>query len=87
MKMAWQPDQEQLRQLVGYLRDSLSGHDQNAQKYATMVRDKSHSASSLPCSSYSGFPKPKLTALDVYIDAITSQSIARHYKLLNLYLV
>ena len=36
--MGWQPDQEQLRQLVGYLRDSLSGHDQNAQKYATMVR-------------------------------------------------
>ena len=35
--MAWQPDQQQLSQLVGYLRDSLSGHDQNAQKYATMV--------------------------------------------------
>ena len=35
--MAWNPDQGQLRQLVGYLRDSLSGHNQNAQKYATLV--------------------------------------------------
>ena len=35
--MAWQPDETQLRQLAGYLRDSLSGRDQNAQKYATLV--------------------------------------------------
>ena len=35
--MAWQPDQGQLKQLVGFLRDSLSGYDQNAQKYATLV--------------------------------------------------
>ena len=35
--MAWHPDEGQLKQLVGYLRDSLSGHDQNAQKYATIV--------------------------------------------------
>jgi len=49
--MAWQPDQEQLRQLVGYLRDSLSGHDQNAQKYATLVRRECSSAylSACPC--------------------------------------
>ena len=38
---AWQPDQEQLRQLVGYLRDSLSGHNQNAQKHASMVQEYS----------------------------------------------
>ncbi|KAL9116931.1 MAG: hypothetical protein Q9187_006536, partial [Circinaria calcarea] len=42
--MVWQPDQEQLRQLVGYLRDSLSGHDQNAQKYATMMLSQAKSS-------------------------------------------
>ncbi|KAI9796459.1 MAG: hypothetical protein M1835_003985 [Candelina submexicana] len=35
--MAWQPQEEPLRQLAGYLRDSLSGHDRNAQKYATLM--------------------------------------------------
>jgi hypothetical protein len=35
--MAWQPDDAQLRMLAGYLRDSLSGRDANAYKYATMV--------------------------------------------------
>lgn len=35
--MAWQPEREPLRELVGYLKDALSGHDQNAQRYATMV--------------------------------------------------
>ena len=44
-RMAWQPDENQLRQLAGYLRDTLSGRDQNAQKYATMVsRDQSSRA-------------------------------------------
>jgi len=38
--MAWQPETEPLRQLVGYLKDALSGHDQNAQKYATLVRTR-----------------------------------------------
>ncbi|EDO04525.1 hypothetical protein SS1G_07008 [Sclerotinia sclerotiorum 1980 UF-70] len=32
--MAWQPEQEALRQLSGCLKDSLSGHDKNAQKQA-----------------------------------------------------
>lgn len=36
--MAWQPETEPLRQLTGYLKDALSGHDQNAQKQATLVR-------------------------------------------------
>jgi transportin-1 len=35
--MEWQPLEEPLRQLAGYLKDSLSGHDQNAQKHATLV--------------------------------------------------
>lgn len=35
--MAWQPQEEPLRQLAGFLRDSLSGHDLNAQKNATLV--------------------------------------------------
>ena len=26
-----------MQQLVGYLKDALSGHDHNAQKHATMV--------------------------------------------------
>ncbi|MCJ1475464.1 hypothetical protein MMC13_004126 [Lambiella insularis] len=40
----WVPDQGQLRQLVGFLRDSLSGHDQNAQKYATMMLSQAKSS-------------------------------------------
>lgn len=35
--IGWQPDTDPLKQLVGYLKDTLSGRDQNAQKYATMV--------------------------------------------------
>lgn len=38
--MAWQPDLEPLRELVGYLKNALSAHDQKAQKYATMVCTK-----------------------------------------------
>ena len=37
--MAWQPQEEPLRQLSGYLRDSLSGYNKNAQKQAEIVRD------------------------------------------------
>ncbi len=33
----WEPEAEQLRQLAQYLKDSLSGHDQNAQKKAEVV--------------------------------------------------
>lgn len=35
--MAWQPQQEPVRELAGYLKDALSARDQNAQKFATMV--------------------------------------------------
>ncbi|KAI9816661.1 MAG: hypothetical protein M1832_005047 [Thelocarpon impressellum] len=35
--MAWQPQEEPLRQLAGYLKDSLSGHNPNAQKHATLM--------------------------------------------------
>lgn len=35
--MAWQPEKAPLQELAGYLKDALSGHDQNAQRYATMV--------------------------------------------------
>lgn len=35
--MAWQPEAETLNQLAGYLRDALSAHDKNAQKYAERV--------------------------------------------------
>ena len=35
--MAWQPQEEPLRQLAGYLKDSLSGHNPAAQKQATLV--------------------------------------------------
>lgn len=38
--MAWQPELEPLRELVGYLRNALSAHDQKAQKYAEMVCNK-----------------------------------------------
>lgn len=37
MAMAWQPEQEQLRQLSACLKDSLSGHNKNAQKQAEIV--------------------------------------------------
>lgn len=36
--MAWQPQSRPLQEMVGYLKDALSGHDRNAQRYATMVR-------------------------------------------------
>lgn len=35
--MAWQPEPEPLRQLAGYLKDTLSGHDKQAQGNATLV--------------------------------------------------
>jgi hypothetical protein len=35
--MAWQPEDGQLRQLAGYLKDSLSGHNPVAQKNASSV--------------------------------------------------
>ncbi|KAF2816007.1 transportin-2 [Mytilinidion resinicola] len=35
--MAWQPQEEPLRQLAQCLRDSLSGHDKNAQKNAELL--------------------------------------------------
>jgi hypothetical protein len=36
--MEWQPEEEPLRQLAGYLRDSLNSYDRNLQKNAEMVR-------------------------------------------------
>ncbi|KAI9831013.1 MAG: hypothetical protein M1819_005251 [Sarea resinae] len=42
--MAWQPQEEQLRQLAGFLRDSLSSHDQNAQKHATTMLAQAESS-------------------------------------------
>jgi len=36
-EMAWQPEQEALRQLSGCLKDSLSGQDKTAQKQAEIV--------------------------------------------------
>ena len=35
--MAWQPEEQPLRQLSGCLKDSLSGHNKNAQKQAEIV--------------------------------------------------
>jgi hypothetical protein len=35
--MAWQPEEEPLRQLSSCLKDSLSGHNKSAQKQAEMV--------------------------------------------------
>jgi len=35
--MEWQPQDEPLRQLAQYLKESLSGHDMNAQKHAELV--------------------------------------------------
>ena len=37
--MAWQPEEQPLRQLSDCLKDSLSGHNKNAQKQAEMVSD------------------------------------------------
>ncbi|KAI9863437.1 MAG: hypothetical protein M1813_003879 [Trichoglossum hirsutum] len=42
--MEWQPLEEPLRQLAGYLKDSLSGHDQNAQKHATLMLSQAESS-------------------------------------------
>ena len=46
--MEWQPDPSQLRQLVSYLRDSLSGHNVKAQKEASLVRRVWHSSQEEP---------------------------------------
>lgn len=35
--MDWQPQDEPLRQLAGYLKDSLNGYDQEARKHAEQV--------------------------------------------------
>lgn len=35
--MAWQPQQEPMRELVGYLKSALNPRDPDAQKYATVV--------------------------------------------------
>ena len=35
--IAWQPEREPLKQLVGYLKDALSAHNQEAQRHATHV--------------------------------------------------
>ncbi|KAL8779958.1 MAG: hypothetical protein Q9194_001177 [Teloschistes cf. exilis] len=42
--MAWRPEQGSMQQLVGYLKDALSGHDQNAQRYATMMLGQAKSS-------------------------------------------
>jgi len=39
LMMAWQPQEEPLRQLAQCLKDSLSGHDKTAQKNAELVSD------------------------------------------------
>ena len=36
--MEWQPQDEPLRLLAGYLRDALNSYDRNLQKNAEMVR-------------------------------------------------
>jgi transportin-1 len=36
--MTWQPNEEQLKQLAQYLKDSLSGQNQAVQKNAEIVR-------------------------------------------------
>jgi transportin-1 len=41
--MAWQPEEEPLRQLSSCLRDSLSGHNKNVQKQAEIVSYRKHS--------------------------------------------
>lgn len=35
--MTWQPEEDGLRQLSEYLKNSLSGHDRNKQKEAELV--------------------------------------------------
>ncbi|KAL8789947.1 MAG: hypothetical protein Q9213_000833 [Squamulea squamosa] len=42
--MEWQPEREPLLELVGYLKDALNGHDQNAQRYATMMLGQAKSS-------------------------------------------
>ncbi|KAL9594409.1 MAG: hypothetical protein Q9219_007046 [cf. Caloplaca sp. 3 TL-2023] len=42
--MAWEPQEASLKELVTYLKDALSGHDQNAQRYATMMLGQAKSS-------------------------------------------
>lgn len=76
--MTWQPEIEPLKQLVGYLRDALSGHDQNAQNYATLVRMRRNKSPTV-CTS-------KLT-VEIRTDDHAGKVLARHHQLFNLYLL
>ncbi|KAI4150006.1 MAG: hypothetical protein L6R39_002367 [Caloplaca ligustica] len=42
--MAWQPEKQPLREFVGYLKDALSGRDQNAQRHATTMLGQAKSS-------------------------------------------
>lgn len=88
--MAWQPQQEPLRQLAGYLRDSLSGHNQNAQKYATMVwKPPLRPGLVLPkiwAQSDTRLSMMAADSLRPQTDALPGQVVTRHHQLPSLYL-
>ncbi|KAL8761860.1 MAG: hypothetical protein Q9184_002063 [Pyrenodesmia sp. 2 TL-2023] len=42
--MTWQPERRPLQELAGYLKDALSGHDQSAQRYATLMLGQAKSS-------------------------------------------
>ncbi|KAI9741752.1 MAG: hypothetical protein M1834_000138 [Cirrosporium novae-zelandiae] len=42
--MAWQPQEEPLRQLAGYLQDSLSGYNRSAQQHAEQMLTQAYSS-------------------------------------------
>ncbi|KAL8971126.1 MAG: hypothetical protein Q9183_001204 [Haloplaca sp. 2 TL-2023] len=42
--MAWTPEKQSLQELATYLKDALSGQDQNAQRYATMMLGQAKSS-------------------------------------------
>ena len=69
--MAWQPQEEPLRQLAQYLKESLSGHDMNAQKNAELV--------SLPCVE-----DEALSVADACLDAQASKILPGHQQLLGI---
>jgi len=76
--MAWQPQEEPVRQLSGYLKDSLSGHNKNAQKQAEIVCVNSHSQ---VMGNNSPKVKATITNLSPFLDACTGKVLPRHQQL------
>ena len=87
--MAWQPQEAPLRQVVGYLKDSLSPVDRVAQRNATVVSTREDAG---PARRSVSFARPKLTSTHLSGWAVLrvplmSQTTLHTYSPMGLYSV